>query len=162
MKNTIHKNEEELTTLDINGHVFVVDFKQKRLIPKGIDEEFSKGIPFNMFRKHFDKETNRYEFPYDKKKFEFVRINYGTFTEIPENVILIGFPHLDVMDAAAYSISGGWAKEDFQDEEPGQKHYVATILKGKSDWLEFLARVNREKQKEESLKSTKKSRKMGR
>lgn len=161
MKKAIHNNEEELTTLDINGHIFYVDFGQKRLIPKGINEEFSKGIPFNMFQDHFDKETNRYEFPYDKKRLEFVRINYGTFTEIPENVILIGFPHLDVMNPVEYSVSGGWAREDFEDEEPGQKHFTATLLKGKSDWLEFLAKVNREKKKEAHLKSRKKSRKMG-
>ncbi len=141
------------TTLDINGHIFYVDFQLKKLRPKGIEDDLSQGIPFSVFQDHFNKETNRCEIPYDKKKHEFVTIDYGTITEIPEDVILIGFPHLDEMNPAEYSISGGWAKEDFQDEEPGQRHFVATILKGESNWLEGFANLNRS-EKERAIQQT--------
>ena len=153
------------TTLDINGHIFYVDFGLKKLKPKGIDDDLSQGIPFSVFQDHFNEETNRCEIPYDKKKHEFVTIDYETITEIPEDLILIGFPHLDEINPVEYSISGGWAKEDFQDEETGQKHFVATILKGESNWLEGFARLNRFEQEQplqETLKRVIRSRKMGR
>ena len=162
MKKAIHNNEEELTTLDINGHTFYLDFEQKKLRPKGIDYDLSKGIPFSVFEDHFNDETNRCEIPYDKKKHEFARIDYASFSEIPENVILVGFPHLDAMNPVEYSVMGGWAREDFQDEEPGQRHFTATILKGNSDWLKFLLKVNDEEKLLPPMKSLKKSRKIGR
>ena len=105
MKKAIHNNEEELTTLDINGHTFYLDFEQKKLRPKGIDYDLSKGIPFSVFEDHFNDETNRCEIPYDKKKHEFARIDYASFSEIPENVILVGFPHLDAMNPVELLLS---------------------------------------------------------
>lgn len=145
MENTKQEHQDRRPLIDINGHIFFVDFLKKKLIPK--DVENSKGIPFEVLKEHFNEHTDRYEIPYDTAKLEFAAIDYANVKAVPENVIMVAFPHLDKIDPVAYSVSGGWAKEDFEMVEPEQRHFIATILKGSSNQLEMRLAENLSKNK---------------
>ncbi len=155
-----NKQGNREVTLDINGHTFLIDFARRRILPKG--DENSTGIPFRVFKTHFMEKTDRCEIPYDTKKHEFVKMDYRTVTAVPENVILVAFPHLDRMAPTEYSVMGGWAREDFEPLEGQQNHFTATILKGESNWLDKLAKINQAEQKLPQINSSRRSRQMGR
>jgi len=132
-----------LTTVDIAGHTFYVDFPMGMLRPK--DDFLSNGIKFDDIDGHFNDISGKYEVPYNKRTREFVELDYDNIIELPRDVILIAFPGPKAMDPVGYARKHGWDKEFILAAHPQQAHFTADVLTGKDFWLDGRIRENRER-----------------
>lgn len=132
-----------LTTVDIAGHTFYVDFTMEMLRPK--DDFGSNGIKFNDIDEHYNDLTGKYEIPYNQRTHEYVDLDYDNMTEVPKDVILIAFPDIEALDPVGYARAHGWDKEFILEDHPQEAHFTADILKGKDFWLDERIRENRER-----------------
>ena len=149
-----------LTTLDIDGHTFYVDFPMKAIRPK--DDFSTLGIKFDELHYRFNDELGRCEIPYHRKKHEMVALNLNYITEIPKDIIVIAFPTPKEMDPVGYARAKGWPIEEIIKDIPQKSHFTALILKGENNYLEKRVNENRQNRNLPPLSSKKKSRKMGR
>lgn len=132
-----------LTTVDIAGHIFYVDFPMGMLRPK--DDFLSNGIRFDDIDEHFNELSGKYEVPYNKRTHAFVELDYDNIIEVPRDVILIAFPGPEAMDPVGYARKHGWDKEFILEEHPQQAHFTADVLTGKDFWLDERIRENRQR-----------------
>lgn len=147
-----------LTTLDVMGHIFYVDFPMRMLRPK--DDFLSKGIPFDSIKGHYNNQTEKYEIPYNATAHEFVAINYDTIKELPKDVTLISFPSPPVMDPVGYARTMGEDIESVLREMPQKAHFMAEKLTGKDDWLSKRVQENRKLFGLKPLKNKRKGKKL--
>lgn len=139
----IDRMRGRLTTVDIDGHTFFVDFPMECLRPK--DNFFSRGIPFSKFDEFYNEETNRYDLPYNRKTQELEPMDYENIVEHPRNVLIASIPPSDQLDPVGYARARGFTVEFMLGEHPQRAHFKAKILQGEASWLNGIIRENRER-----------------
>lgn len=132
-KALIDRLNGRLTTVDIMGHIFYVDFPMRMLRPK--DDFLSKGIPFDSIKGHYNSKTQQYEIPYNAITHEFIEIKYDAVNELSNEVTLISFPSPAVMDPVGYARTMGEDLTMLLRQTPQRAHFIAEKLTGKRDWL---------------------------
>jgi len=149
-----------LTTLDIDGHTFYIDFPGETIRPK--DSFSTAGIPFHCLNYSFNDELLRCELPYDRKTREMVPLNLSIITKIPEDIILIAFPPPERMDPIGFARAKGHSIEEVLRYMPQQAHFTALMLKGENNYLEMRVKQNLRDKNISPLKPKNKPRKISR
>lgn len=132
-----------LTTVDIAGHTFYVDFPMETIRPK--DDFHTMGIRFDNLDEHYDEFKHRYEIPYNKRTHEMEELDYDNLIEVPKDVILVAIPDVEALDPIGYARAHGWDYDFILKEHPQQAHFKAEVLTGKDFWLDERIRENRER-----------------
>lgn len=94
-----------LPIVDIAGHPFYVDLRMDMLRPK--DDFLSKGIVFSKIEDYYVDEKEIYSIPYNPKSHEFQEIDFSSITEIPQDIIVVSFPHETILDPVGYNRKHG-------------------------------------------------------
>lgn len=151
----------KLVTVDIAGHTFYVDIRMDMLRPK--DDFLSKGIVFSQIDHYYSDEQDRYIIPYHPKAHEFRELDYDTITKIPQDVIVISFPHESKMDPIGFNRKIGLDEVDNLKETNVQSHFEAKIVNWKDTEIEQIIQKNLQRQqhhkpKEQKQKNNKRQR----
>ncbi|MGV8094849.1 MAG: hypothetical protein AB2L24_23605 [Mangrovibacterium sp.] len=153
-----------LTTLDLAGHTFYVDIPMGRLRPK--DDFPSGGIVFREIAGYYNDQQEAYVIPYNPKTREFQEPDYRQITAIPENLVVVSFPHESVMDPVGFNRKGGWEITYGLKGMNIRSHFNAKIIDWKETGIEAIIkenlkkmpRQNRQQQTEQSGKNKKRLR----
>ena len=157
-------NKGMLPTLEIYGHTFYVDLRMDKLRSK--DDFLSNGITFSEIKNCFDKEKELYFIPYNPEKHEFHKIDYETITRIPEDLIVVSFPHERVLDPVGANDRAGFVST-FDLKFTGLKmNYEATPAKWEDINVpqkikENLDKVQKESKREKHENKVARSKKRG-
>lgn len=115
-------NKNMLPTLEIEGHLFYVDLQMNKLRPK--DDFKSQGIDFTEIADYFDRDRREYVIPYNPRTHEFQEDDPFMLRELPQDIIVVQFPHQSTLDPV------GWSKKY------GLEHFIESF-----DRMQFQART---------------------
>lgn len=121
-------NQRKLPILKIAGHPFFVDIAANRLRPK--DDFKSKGISLDQINGYYDRLAHAYIFPYNPKTHEFQEIDHLSITELPKDIIVVKFPHLQLLDRVGWNVR----KWTTLSSRPSSRKASSTIPTAKSFW----------------------------
>lgn len=130
-----------LTTVDIAGHTFYVDFQMQALRPK--DNFHSKGIPFNELESNINDQNGQCEVTYNKRLQQFEFVDCTDLVRNPKDIIVISVPRPEVLDPIGYARYKGIDIGDALEEHPQKAHHQAKVLKGQDSWLDYIIDENR-------------------
>ncbi|UUW07267.1 hypothetical protein NLG42_14255 [Flavobacterium plurextorum] len=99
-------NQRILPILKIAGHPFFVDIAGNKLRPK--DDFKSKGIGLDQINDYYDRIAHAYIIPYNPKTHEFQEIDHLAITKLPEEIIVVQFPHLQELDRVGWNVKYGF------------------------------------------------------
>lgn len=119
-------NKKTLPILDIAGHHFFVDTDLNILRPK--DDFKSKGISLEEIREYYDRTAHAFIIPYNPKTHEFQEIDHLSITELPREVIIVKFPHLQTLDRVGWNVKHGFGPAHCIEEKDFQLHFKALTL----------------------------------
>ena len=119
-------NQRKLPILKIAGHPFFVDIAANRLRPK--DDFKSKGISLDQINGYYDRLAHAYIFPYNPKTHEFQEIDHLSITELPKDIIVVKFSHLQLLDRVGWNVKYGFAPFYCIREKEFQMQFKAQTL----------------------------------
>lgn len=132
-----------LTTVDIAGHTFYVDFPMQMLRPK--DNFLSNGIPFSELDDYYNEETHQCDVSYNKRLQQWEFVDCTDLVRQPRDIIIVSFPTPAELDPVGYSRYQGFDLEYALEEYPQKAHFEAKILKGEDSWLDYIIDDNRKR-----------------
>lgn len=119
-------NRKILPILNIAGYPFFVDIAAGRLRPK--DDFKSKGIELEQIREYYDRCANAYIIPYNPKTHEFQEIDHLSILELPKEIIVVKFPHLQELDRVGWNVKYGFGPAHCINENQYRMHFKAVTL----------------------------------
>lgn len=144
-------NQKLLPILKIAGHSFFVDIAANKLRPK--DDFASKGIGLDQITDYYDRIAHAYIIPYNPKTREFQEIDHLSITQLPTEIIVVKFPHLQELDRVGWNIKYGFAPFYCIKEKEFQMHFKAQTLPWEETNIPSSIRLNLE-QKRQHEKNT--------
>lgn len=144
----------KLVTVGITGHTFYVDIRMDMLRPK--DDFLSKGIVFSQIDHYYSDDQDRYIIPYDPKTHEFREPDYDTITKIPQDLIIVSFPHESRMDPIGFNRKIGLDEADNLKETNVQSHFEAKIVNWKDTQIEQIIQKNLQRQQQQQKQNRQK------
>lgn len=137
----------QLPTIDIAGHTFFVDIRMDMLRPK--DDFLSNGIVFSRIDHFYDDERKVYTIPYNPKTHECQDLDLDNMKSIPEDIIIISFPHESMLDPVGFNRKGGWDETYGLKETNVKSHFGATIVDWNETGIEAIIHENIKKQRQQ-------------
>lgn len=119
-------NKKMLPVLNIAGHPFFVDIAAGTLRPK--DDFKSKGILLEQIREYYDRFAQAYIIPYNPKTHEFQEIDHLKITELPKDIIVVKFAHLQELDRVGWNVKYGFGPAHCIKEDQYKLHFKACTL----------------------------------
>ncbi|WP_119790794.1 hypothetical protein [Flavobacterium anhuiense] len=119
-------NKKILPVLNIAGHPFFVDIAAGTLRPK--DDFKSKGISLEQIREYYDRFAQAYIIPYNPKTHEFQEIDHLKITELPKDIIVVKFVHLQELDRVGWNVKYGFGPAHCIREDKYKLHFKAHTL----------------------------------
>lgn len=119
-------NKKILPKLSISGHPFFVDIAAGKLRPK--DDFKSKGISLEQISEYYDRFAHAYIIPYNPKTHEFQEIDHLKITELPKDIIVVKFPHLQELDRVGWNVKYGFGPAHCITQDQYQLHFKAQTL----------------------------------
>lgn len=119
-------NKKILPVLKIAGYPFFVDMVRGRLRPK--DDFICKGIGLEQIRDYYDRYAHSYIIPYNPKTHEFQEIDHLSIVELPKEIIIVKFPHLQQLDRVGWNVKYGFGPAHCIKEEEFKLHFKAHTL----------------------------------
>lgn len=123
----------KLSTLEILGSAFFVDFQMEMIRPK--DDYLFNGISFSALETYYTKFRSRYEIAFDKVRKRILDIKRPQFTVVPLHLALVAFPDLKVMDAYGFSCWRNIPLEKVLAETPQVMNSIAEVIADDGVWL---------------------------
>ncbi|MFP3596880.1 hypothetical protein [Chryseobacterium sp. SIMBA_029] len=130
-----------LPIVEIAGHPFYVDLRMDMLRPK--DDFLSQGIVFSKIEDFYIEEKSEYAIPYNPKTHEFQQIDLSSITEIPKDIIVVSFPHENVLDPIGYNRKYGLGEMANLKERNLQSHFKAGAVSWKETGIPEVIRENK-------------------
>lgn len=140
----IDRVQGRLTTMDLAGHTFYVDFPMRMLRPK--DNFASPGVPFAQLDHFFNEDTYQYEVAYNKRYQRYEEIDFEQIIDYPKDVVVVAFPPLWELDPIGYARNSKFEASVFLEDSPQQAHFVAKIIPPEKSWMKNLINENRKNQ----------------
>lgn len=119
-------NQKILPVLKIEEHPFFVDIAGGRLRPK--DDFKSKGIGLEQIKDYYDRYAHSYIIPYNPKTHEFQEIDHLSIVELPKEIKIVKFPHLQELDRVGWNVKYGFGPAYCIKEEEFKLHFKAVTL----------------------------------
>lgn len=141
----------QLPTVDISGHTFFVDIRMDMLRPK--DDFLSKGIVFRQIDHYYNDEQEAYIIPYNPKTHEFQELDYDKIIAIPNNLIVISFPHESVLDPVGFNRKDGWDETNGLKKTNLRSHFEAKQVDWKETGIKVTIQENIKKQQKQKQQS---------
>lgn len=132
-----------LTTVDIAGHTFYVDFPMQMLRPK--DNFLSNGIPFSELDEYHNEDTGQCDVSYNKRLQEWEFVDCTDLVRQPKDILIVSFPPPEELDPVGYARFNGYDLAYALDDHPQKAHFKAKILKGDDSWLDYIIDDNRKR-----------------
>lgn len=132
-----------LTTVDIAGHTFYVDFPMQMLRPK--DNFLSDGIPFAELDDYYNEDTGHCDVSYNKRLQQWEFVDCTDIVRQPKDIIIVSFPTPEKLDPVGYARYHGFHLGYALEENPQKAHFKAKILKGEDSWLDYIIDDNRKR-----------------
>lgn len=144
-------NKKVLPILKIAGHIFFIDIAMNKLRPK--DDFKSKGISLEEITNYYDRIAQAYIIPYNPKTHELQEVDHFTITELPKEIIVVKFPHLQQLDRVGWNVKYGFGPGYQITENHFQLHFNARTLPWKETNIPNSIKLNREAQLLEEKKT---------
>ena len=138
-------NQKILPILKIEGHPFFVDIAGGKLRPK--DDFKSKGIGLEQISGYYDRYAHSYIIPYNPKTHEFQEIDHLSILELPKEIIIVKFPHLQELDRVGWNVKYGFGPAHCINEKEFQLHFKAVTLPWKETNIPDSIKLNLEQKK---------------
>jgi hypothetical protein len=135
-----------LPTIDVYGHTFFVDIRMDMLRPK--DDFLSSGISFTEIQHYYNDVREAYVIPYNYQKREFQELDH-TMTTIPENLMIVSFPHESKLDPIGFNRNEGFNERNGLKEVNVKSHFEAKVLGWKESCFVEQIRENIREQKKQ-------------
>lgn len=125
------------------------------------DDFLSSGISFSEIQHYYNDACEAYVIPYDYQKHEFQELDHTMIT-IPENLMIISFPHESKLDPIGFNRLGGWDEKQGLKEVNLKTHFEAKVLSWKESYFaEQILENIREQKRKERLQQNHESNKVG-
>ena len=112
-------------TIDIAGHIFIVDLSNDRLQPK--DDIWSRGILFSEIKNYYSRKDEAYIIPYNPKTRTFQEVSLSV-KKIPEDLIVVRIPEQRTLDPIACNRELDMNKSDLLKKDGVHLHHKASVI----------------------------------
>lgn len=145
-------NRKILPRLTIAGHTFFVDTAAGKLRPK--DDFKSKGISLDQISSYYDRSAKAYIIPYNPRTRQFQEIDHLKITELPKDILVVKFPHLQELDRVGWNVKYGFGPAHRITDKEFRLHFRAHTLRWEQTNIPSSIKLNLEQKRNQQKNMT--------